>query len=143
MTRINSSIPVDHLTDEHLLAEHREIKRLPYCLKRAISSGSIKNLPSKFCLGKGHILFFLDKMGFIFNRYKSIHNECVKRGFAVTDYSDNFLGIDKVYCNDYVCTDEENNILKFRIIDRIKNGKSCVYHYYGNVISKERACSLL
>ena len=29
MTRINVSINVKALTDEHLLAEHREIKRLP------------------------------------------------------------------------------------------------------------------
>lgn len=29
MTRINSAINVKNLTDEHLLAEHREIKRLP------------------------------------------------------------------------------------------------------------------
>ena len=28
MTRINSTIPVKCLTDEHLLAGHREIKRL-------------------------------------------------------------------------------------------------------------------
>ena len=29
MTRINSAISVRRLTDEHLLAEHREIKRVP------------------------------------------------------------------------------------------------------------------
>ena len=45
MTRINSAIPVKCLTDEHLLAEHREIKRLPYCLRKAIVSGSIDKIP--------------------------------------------------------------------------------------------------
>lgn len=39
MTRINSAINVKYLTDEHLLAEHREIKRMPYCLNIAIRSG--------------------------------------------------------------------------------------------------------
>lgn len=56
MTRINSAIPVKNLTDEHLLAEHREIKRLPYFLSKAIQSGSINNIPEKFTLGKGHVL---------------------------------------------------------------------------------------
>ena len=29
MTRINAGIPVEKLSDQHLLAEHREIKRIP------------------------------------------------------------------------------------------------------------------
>ena len=29
MTRINCGVAVEQLTDEHLLAEHRELKRLP------------------------------------------------------------------------------------------------------------------
>ena len=47
MTRINSVIPVRNLTDEHLLAEHREIKRLPYCLHKSVSCGSIRNIPKE------------------------------------------------------------------------------------------------
>ncbi len=62
MTRINIGVNVKCLTDEHLLAEHREIKRLPYCLDKAIKLGSINKIPDKFTLGKGHALFFLDKM---------------------------------------------------------------------------------
>ena len=75
MTRINCAIPVRCLTNEHLLAEHREIKRLPKCLEKSIISGSIKDIPKEFCLGTGHILFFLDKMTFIKERYKEIYNE--------------------------------------------------------------------
>ena len=59
MTRINSASPVEHLTDEHLLAEHREIKRLPSVLKKA-NTQTIK-IPAKFCLGPGHVKFFLNK----------------------------------------------------------------------------------
>ena len=50
MTRINSAISVNRLTDEHLLAEHREIKRMPYCLRKAIDSGSINKIPERFML---------------------------------------------------------------------------------------------
>lgn len=143
MTRVNSSIQVESLTDEHLLAEHREIKRLPYCLKRSINSGSINRIPNEFTLGKGHILFFLDKMKFIFERYLSIYNECINRGFNVQNYSDNFSGIDFKYYNDYSITEIETSLLKNRIIDRILNGRNKRYHYYGNIITKEQACNLL
>ena len=143
MTRINLSIPVSNLTDEHLLAEHREIKRLPSCLQKAILSGSINNIPNKFCLCKGHILFFLNKMLFVFNRYKEIYNECLNRHFNVSDYSSNFLNIDVCYNNDYIPNSNDKQLLQQRIIDRILNGKCNNYHYYGKSITKEQACSLL
>ena len=58
MTRINSAIPVKCLTDEMLLAEHKEIKRLPSVLSKAIHCNSINKIPNKFCLGNGHVKFF-------------------------------------------------------------------------------------
>ena len=33
MTRINVGIPPAELTGKHLIAEHREIKRIPNCIK--------------------------------------------------------------------------------------------------------------
>ncbi len=143
MTRINSAIPVKYLTDEMLLAEHREIKRLPSVLLKAIQCNSINNIPNKFCLGTGHVKFFLNKMLFIFNRYKIIKNECIKRNFDITDYSSNFLNIDNQYMNDYIPTNDEYNLLKERITERINNSNKQYFHYYGKRISKSDACSLL
>ena len=143
MTRINSAIPVKCLTDEHLLAEHREIKRLPYCLKKAIISGSINKIPAKFTLGKGHVLFFLDKMSFILKRYNEIMCETRNRGFDVQDYSDNWKGIDVKYFNTHNCCLEEKILLIDRISDRIMNSKKKYWHYYGKIISKEDAVGLL
>ena len=80
MTRINAGIPVKLLCDEHLLAEHREIKRIP-------NSKLNGNPPLKFTLGKGHVTFFKNKSKYTLNRYLEIHNECILRGFSVTDYS--------------------------------------------------------
>ena len=94
MTRINSEIPVKCLTDDHLLAEHREIKRLPYCFRKSIVSGSIDKITGKFTLCKDHVLFFLDKMYFVLGRYSEIYYELIHRGFDVQDYSDNWKGID-------------------------------------------------
>lgn len=144
MTRINSAIHVRCLTDEHLLAEHREIKRLPYSLQKAIKSGSIKRIPEKFVLGRGHVTFFLDKMSFARHRYREIHTECHLRHFHVEDYEENFVyGIDDEYQNDYKPTEEERRLLVERITERIKNSNKKMWHYNGEPISKERAIRLL
>lgn len=143
MTRINSAIPVKYLTDEMLLAEHREIKRLPSALLKATQCNSLSKVPNKFCLGTDHVKFFLNKMLFIFNRYKVIKNECLLRNFNITDYSSNFLNIDDQYMNDYTPTKDEFNLLKERITERTNNSNKQYFHYYGKRISKSEARSLL
>lgn len=141
MTRINSAIPVKNLTDEHLLAEHREIKRLPYQLEKSRSRLSFAS--EKFTLGKGHVLFFLDKQNFVLKRYLALYDECVKRGFNVQNYSENWEHLKSEYMNDYEPTQEERQMLVERITDRIVNGKKPYYHYYGRQISKEEAVAIL
>ena len=143
MTRINSAISPKHLTDEHLLAEHREIKRLPYCLSKAIASGSIKRIPETFVLGRGHVTFFLDKMEFIRKRYNSIREECLRRGFSVEDYSDNFNNINPCFCKDHTPTIEEMEKLLERISQRINESPKSSWHYRGKAISKEEAIKIL
>lgn len=146
MTRINSAISVKCLTDEHLLAEHREIKRLPYCLEKAIKSGSIKRIPEKFTLGKGHVLFFLNKMYFTYWRYCNINSECLVRGFFVDDYTENwddFKHTNFFECPMYEPTQEEHKLLVERITQRIAESPKKTWHYYGKPISKEEAIKLL
>ena len=143
MTLINSPNPVRCLTDEHLLAEHREIKRLPFCLQQAIKSGSINRIPYKFTLGKGHVLFFLDKMLFCVRRYNEIDIELSKRGFTLTDFAKNWENVPYKYTNDYVVTDEERKLLIERITERINNSTKKHWHYYGKEISKSEAIDLL
>lgn len=143
MTRINSAISVCCLTDEHLLAEHREIKRMPYYLRKAIKSGSIKNIPEKFTLGTGHVLFFLDKGRFTVKRYCAILRECRKRGFDVQDYSSEWIYYTLDRMNDYEPTDEERKLLIERISKRINESKKQFWHYYGKTITKNQAVILL
>ena len=143
MTRINSAIPVKNLTDEHLLAEHREIKRLPYQWRKSYNNGFISLAPEKFTLGKGHVLFFLNKQGFILKRYIELHDECIRRGFKVQDYSENWVYIKPEHMMDYEPTLEEHQMLVERIKGRILNGKQQHYHYYGREIGKEEAISIL
>jgi len=147
MTRINSAIPVHCLTDEHLLAEHRETKRLPYFFMKAVKSGSIGKIPDKFVLGSGHVLFFLDKFGFVRNRYVEIHEECKRRKFNVEDYSENFerlfVDANKQFLKDYEPTEQEKLMLIERITERILKSSKKSFHYCGKAISKTEAVQLL
>ena len=65
MTRINLVEPKE-LSTKHLVAEYREITRLPSNLKLALNrkskAFSMTEIPSEYVLGKGHVKFFFDKM---------------------------------------------------------------------------------
>lgn len=89
MTRINAGMPVKWLTDKHLIAEHREIKRIPNAVKNRKVRWDLP-IPDKFTLGKGHVRFFYNKIRYLERRYKRLHAECIKRGFKVQDYSSAF-----------------------------------------------------
>ena len=144
MTRINSNISVKKLSDEHLLAEHREIKRLPSYLRKAIQCKSINNIPNQFTLGIGHVKFFLDKQKFIYNRYKEIYQELLNRGFNIEDYSMNWDELkDTELWNNYAPTSEERNLLVERISTRIRESNKEWFHYCKKKISKENAMLLI
>ena len=145
MTRINSAIPVCCLTDEHLLAEHREIKRLPYCLRRALDSSIHldSRIPKEFILGRGHVMFFLDKMQFTLKRYQQLHAECLRRNFKVADYSNNWHDIEPKYMNDYKPTSVERSLLVERITQRLSESPKSCWHFAGRPITIEDAIDML
>jgi hypothetical protein len=118
MTRINVGVDPKELTDRHLMAEHREIKRIPNVIK----SGrfSMNNQPSQFTLGTGHVKFFYDKILYLKNRYISIHKECIKRGFNVTDFTSAFDDVPVKYMNDYSPTQRDRDIILERIRQRLE-----------------------
>lgn len=144
MTRINLGIDPRNLTDEHLLAEHREIKRIPSCYVKAKASGSINRIPEKFCLGRGHVLFFINKPYITLPRYQNLLSECKRRGFNVQDYSTNW----DIYPNIlplelYQPTEEDKAIIIHRITEKIVSSNKSYFHYEGKNISKEYAINLL
>jgi deoxyribonuclease (pyrimidine dimer) len=142
MTRINSAIKVKLLTDEHLLAEHRELPRICSVYKKRIESNKgFYDVPKNFTLGTGHVLFFVNKGTFTLDRYIDIRDECIRRGFQVEDYRKNWL-VYNVF-NDYTPTDTEHQLLVERITERLKNTKKPYWHYYGKQISKEESINLI
>lgn len=116
MTRINVAVKPSELSDKHLLAEHREIKRIPNHVRKHLPD--ISNLPDQFTLGKGHVRFFYDKMEYLFDRYMEIYRECLNRGFNVTCYASAWNNIPDEYWGDYVHTKEDREIILSRIKER-------------------------
>ena len=116
MTRINLSVPPEKLTDKHLLAEHREIVRIPNCVRKG--RYSMKDQPDQFTLGKGHVKFFYDKLGYLRLRYESIYTEAKTRGFNVTYFGDAFEGLDSSLMGNYLPTKRDREIIKERLVSK-------------------------
>lgn len=86
MTRINL-VPVEELSDQHLIAEYRE---LPRVIKQDIN---IKDAPERFTLGKGHMKWAKKHSLFTLNRYMQLCDEMEYRGFKVRYDSDKLYRI--------------------------------------------------
>ncbi|MCD6010631.1 MAG: Pyrimidine dimer glycosylase [Flavipsychrobacter sp.] len=116
MTRINAGIPPKKLSRQHLIAEHREIVRIP----NAIKSGKAKvaDIPDKFTLGKGHVKFFYNKLKYLHCRYEELYAECTSRGYNMTCFGDAFSGLPPELYNDYKPTSAAITMIKARIKER-------------------------
>ena len=113
MTRINVGIKPKELPNKLLLAEHREIKRIPNMVR--LGRTNMQNIPTQFTLGTGHVKFFYNKLGYIKKRYIEIYLECISRSLNVTYYGDSFDGIPENLMNDYEETLNDRLILLERI----------------------------
>lgn len=122
MTRINV-VPPSELSTRHLVAEYREITRLPGNLKTSLTRKTkpfdLKEIPDEYTLGKGHIKFFLNKMLFLRKRFESLVDEMLSRGYNPT-YRDSgiFCVEDELFNNDYIPTEKAVNLNRERIKER-------------------------
>ena len=118
MTRINVGIHPAELTDKHLLAEHREIKRIPNCIAKG--KYNMEGIPEKFKLGKGHVKFFYNKLEYLFTRYVKLYLECKNRGFNVQNYSKAWDNLPEELLNHYEPTEDDRKLIQQRIIENDK-----------------------
>lgn len=132
MTRINV-IPVTELTDQHLMAEYRE---LPMVMTSARRSSPSNFKPSdKYTLNKGHIMFFYNKKNYLLNRWSELITELNNRGYKIDPSArnvlwnelDKFLQVDWYPDEDARCTNLER--IKARIAQR-----PGWYRYYGKPV---------
>jgi deoxyribonuclease (pyrimidine dimer) len=119
MTRINSAIIPSFLTDQHLIAELRELPRIFTLVKKRKQSGiDIKDAPKSFTLGKGHVKFFYDKLSFLQKRHKDLRDEYNSRYSKEWQYI-----IDGEYTGEYIPTEKEHDLLVCRISERLLTSK--------------------
>lgn len=82
MTRINLVDPRE-LSDQHLVAEYREIFMIGPALRRSMRGRAWSDLsaPTNFTLNRGHVKFFYDKGLYLQKRYAKLVYEMRLRGF--------------------------------------------------------------
>tara|TARA_Y100001968_G_C19436134_1_gene759820 strand:- start:2917 stop:3324 length:408 start_codon:yes stop_codon:yes gene_type:complete len=124
MTRINI-IPPQELTDQHLVAEYREITMVPAALKRTLKSkiGFQKHkIKPTYTLNTGHVYFFYNKGKYLNKRYSELVKEMKLRGFNV-DTSRKFPkdAFPKELYNDWMPSLSEQKIIRKRILEKIKS----------------------
>ena len=143
MTRINANIPMVCLSDQLLLNELGEITRILDSVKNRIEKNqSFNDIPESFRLGTGHMKFFYNKCAFILLRYSRLRTEYLNRHnkqyspdhFEETKIRYEFIeAIRPDLCNIWQATEEENNLIKQRILERSKTYKK--HTYKGDVIN--------
>lgn len=128
------------LTDQHLMAERRELRMIPPLLKKRVDSGkhTTLDIPPRFTLGKGHMLFWLDKMLYLSKRYGILTVEMTRRGFK----PDTSLTFD-LECatltgmaNDWVPQSKDFDIIVTRLHERVME-KLGWYRYCGEPVDEE------
>ena len=110
MTRINV-IPVEELSDQHLVAEYRE---LPRVFNQYVST---TNAPETYTLGTGHVRWAKKHDRYCVGRFIELVSEMFARGFNPT-----FTADEKSYngCTgeDYTPTEEDIALNRARIKER-------------------------
>lgn len=124
MTRINV-VPVEELSQKHLVSEYREMARLPGNLQASLNRKSkpfnFNEIPSSYTLGTGHVKFFYSKMAFLEKRFEALVNEMLRRGYNPTFRDSSIFKVDDTrFYNDYTPTQEALEINRQRIAERSK-----------------------
>ena len=123
MTRINLIDPSE-LTDQHLIAEYREIFMVGGSLKRTLLSKSgyqESKVPKKYTLNKGHVYFFYNKGKYLDKRYQQLITEMKRRGFE-PDKKRIFpkqIFIDNNLYHDWQPNEEDYKVIRQRIEQKI------------------------
>lgn len=116
MTRINAGIPPRQLSRQHLIAEHREIVRIPNTIKSG--KAKVADIPGEFTLGKGHVKFFYNKLKFLHKRYERLYAECTRRGYKMTYFGTAFEDLPPELYKDYRPTKQAIALIQQRIAER-------------------------
>ena len=128
------------LTDQHLISEKRELRMIPPLLKKRIDSGkhTLLDIPKRFTLGKGHMLFWLDKMLYLSIRYDTLVEEMKRRGFNADSSLTFDMGcaITSKMNNNWEPQSEDYDIIVTRLREMVM-GKIGWYRYCGKLVNEK------
>lgn len=138
MTRINLVAP-EELTDQHLMAEWREIKMVPAALRRSLRTREqndiLRGIPKQFTLNRGHVSFFYDKIGYLKRRYGALTVELVSRGYKLSSTDpDVIFQVPEVFVGMWEPDARALGIIRERIATKIAM-KPEWYRYRGNKLT--------
>lgn len=137
MTRINAKIKPADLIDQHLLAEYREIVRIPNAVKANLDNAykKVKQAPHTFKLGSGHVIYFYDKIKFLHERFLLLKEELQLRNIETNMSDEMFYNIPDDLYNDFPedQVDSANRTVAIRVFDRIETMKRLPTHYKNKV----------
>lgn len=122
MARINSGINPKFLSDQHLIAESVEITMITGNLRK--NNYEIKgDIPEKYCLGKGHMNFFKNKLIYLWHRINEVNAEMKRRGFNPGTKIDLFEFNQMLPSQPFIPSISDSNLVRERIVDRLRNPK--------------------
>ncbi|MBW2987477.1 pyrimidine dimer DNA glycosylase/endonuclease V [Candidatus Woesearchaeota archaeon] len=137
MVRVNIINP-RCLTDQHLVAEYLEILMLVSYVKKHPDTGEI---PKDYRLGKGHILFFKNKLLYLKKRHERLKKEMKRRGFKATK-TVSLRGCKKSFMKGWRPSKKDKEIIKKRLIARIRR-KPSYFKYFRKKRTKEFLVNLV
>ena len=123
MTRINLVEPKE-LSNQHLIAEYREIFMVGSALQRSLKSNNWEktkqNLPKEFTLNVGHVKFFYNKGKYLYKRYQLIVEEMKRRAMKPDpDRKFKCNQFPKGFYNDWSPNLKDLEIIRQRIQEKI------------------------
>ncbi len=124
MVRVNLINPKS-LSDQHLVAEYDEILMLISYIKKFPNT---KDIPQEYCLGKGHMKFFKDKVLYLKARHEEIKKEMKKREFK-TNKTISLDGFRKENLTNWKPKKADVEIITKRLSEKLRK-KPKFYRYY-------------
>lgn len=140
--RVNIISP-EYLSDQHLIAEYREMKMTTYYYVRSKQSKAgidKERISATYTLNKGHGYMWYNKMGYIKKRFESLCEEMRSRNFECNYTELNFTDVDKEAFGNYTVTQDDVKINLDRVLVRIaKQPHFYKFHSRGKTMEEWRA----